>query len=72
MTSLEQKEIETEKQDPSGSRQTEWEVPGLISNACCPALGLQPSNRKMQRKRTLIDKSLPSIHPLFIGELDLA
>lgn len=61
------------KQDPSGSRQTEWEVPGLISNACCPALALQPScKRKTERKRTLIDESLPFVHPLFIGELDLA
>lgn len=48
-------EIETERKRSfrrQTDKQTEWEVPGLISNACCPALALQPScKRKTERER---------------------
>lgn len=46
-------------------QQTGEELPGLISHARCPALA--PSCwRKAERKRTLIDESLPSIIHLCI------
>lgn len=55
MTSLDKKEIETRSKRSfrlQTDTQTEWEVPGLISNACCPALALQPSRkRKTERER---------------------
>lgn len=43
---------ESESPRQQTDKQTEWEVSGLISNACCPALALHPScKRKTVREK---------------------